>query len=276
MTSRPSDLPDYASPPVAEVSIGVQFNMLDGLLAPHLGLIWTEFKPQFPLMEQQPPLEPVFETFGERNALFMPMPRFLLNIPTPRMFFINTDRTELLQVQRDRFYHNWRKIGDGDKYPRFEGMLNTFEDGLRRLSELVRREGLGSIVPNQCEITYVNYIPVPPSARPAEVFGKVLGSWAKVPSLEELEAPEDARIMVRYVIRQSDNVPIGRLIVTAEPAWKMDGTSVLQLTLVARGKPKGEVLADVSEFLKLGRRHIVKGFDELTSTEMHKEWGKKQ
>src|SRR6266568_4861371 len=100
MTSRPTDLPDYSSPPVSEVSIGVQFNSLEGLLAPHLGLIWTEFKTQFPLIEQHPPLEPAFETFGEKHAVAIPMPRFLLSIPTPRMFFINDGRTELLQVQR--------------------------------------------------------------------------------------------------------------------------------------------------------------------------------
>src|SRR5438270_12653884 len=116
MTSRPTDLPDYASPPVAEVSIGVQFNSLEGLLAPHLGLIWAEFKAEFPLMEQHPPLEPVFETFGDRPGGIMQMPRFSFSIPTPRMYFVNQGRTELLQIQRDRFYHNWRKIGEGDKY----------------------------------------------------------------------------------------------------------------------------------------------------------------
>jgi uncharacterized protein (TIGR04255 family) len=276
MTSRPTDLPDYASPPVSEVSLGVQFNILEGLLAPHLGLIWTEFKAEFPLMEQHSPLEPVFETFGEKGASVMPLPRIVFPIPTPRLFFINKGRTELLQVQRDRFYHNWRKIGDGDEYPRFESMLNTFENGLRRLDNLVRTEGLGSTVPNQCEVIYVNYIPVPQDARAAEVLGTVLGSWVKAPSLKGLGAPEDARVLVRYVIRQPDEVPIGRLIISAEPAWKLDGTHVLQLTLVARGKPKGESLADVAEFLKLGRRHIVKGFDELTSKEMHKVWGRKQ
>jgi hypothetical protein len=107
------------------------------------------------------------------------------------------------------------------------------------------------------------------------VFSAFLGAWASPPPLEELGSPEDARVLVRYVIYQN-GLPTGRLIVSAEPAWKVDGSYVIQLTLVARGKPRGETLADVSEFLKLGRRHIVKGFDELTSKEMHKVWGKRQ
>jgi uncharacterized protein (TIGR04255 family) len=191
------------------------------------------------------------------------------------MFFINDGRTELLQVQRDRFFHNWRKIGDGDEYPRFEKMLHTFELGLRRLDKLVSAEGLGSVVPNQCEITYVNFVTVPPQTRTHDVFTGLLGAWGSPPPLGELGAPEDTRVLVRYVIHQN-GLPVGRLIVSAEPAWKMDGTHVIQLTLVARGKPQGETFGDVSEFLKLGRRHIVKGFDELTSKEMHKVWGKRQ
>jgi hypothetical protein len=41
MISRPPDLPDFGAPPVTEVALGVQFNSLDRLLAPHLGIIWV-------------------------------------------------------------------------------------------------------------------------------------------------------------------------------------------------------------------------------------------
>jgi uncharacterized protein (TIGR04255 family) len=277
MTLRPSDLPDFSSPPVSEVSLGVQFNSLDGLLSPHLGLIWAAFKDQFPGIEQHPPLEPVFETFGENGALLPPMPRFqfLSSIPTPRVFFINASRTELLQVQRDRLYHNWRKVGEGDEYPRFETMLETFETGFRKLQNLLMHEGLGAIAPNQCEVVYVNHVTVPVGTGPYPVFQRLFKSWVNVPTLDGIGGPEDARILLRYVIRQPDGAPIGRLIVSAEPALKIDGTNVVQLTLAARGKPMKEDLAGVSEFIKIGRRHIVKGFDQLTSKEMHKEWGKK-
>ncbi len=276
MTRRPTDLPDYASPPVSEVVLGVQFNSLDGLLAPHLGLIWNEFKAQFPLIEQHLPLDPAFETFGDRAAPALQMPRWMLSAPTPRIYLVNTKRTELLQVQGDRFFHNWRKIGVGDEYPRFEKMLSTFEGGLRRLNDLVHGEALGSIVPNQCEVAYINHIEIPADACSADVFARVFGSWIKAPPLKDLGAPEDARVLLRYVIQDTENKPIGRLMITGEPAWKTDGTYLLQLTLLARGKPSGENLAGVCEFLKLGRIHIVKAFDEITSDEMHNVWGKKQ
>jgi uncharacterized protein (TIGR04255 family) len=276
MTSRPTDLPDFASPPIGEVSLGVQFNSLEGLLAPHLGLIWADFRASFPLLEQHPPLLPVFETFTNGGTpSLIPQLQILTSVPTPRVFFINSDRTELLQVQRDRFHHNWRKVAEGVEYPRFEKMLGTFEAGLTHLTKVIADIGLGQIVPNQCELTYVNHLTVPAGTKQSDIFAALLKPWLKAPMLSDLGAAEDGRVMLRYIIRDKAKAPIGRLTIGAEPARKLDGTDIVQMTLVARGKPKGDALGDVSEFLKLGRRHIVKSFDEITSPEMHKIWGKK-
>jgi uncharacterized protein (TIGR04255 family) len=275
MTSRPPDLPDFGAPPVTEVVLGVQFNTLERLMAPHLGLIWAEFKDRFPQVEEHPPLDPVFETFAD-NRSGTPMPRLqfqlLTSPPTPRVFFINPENTELLQVQRDRFLHNWRKIGEGDAYPRFERMLETFERGYRQLDTLVRRENLGAIVPNQCEVTYINQIAMPADQSPFEAFERLFGAFTKALILNELSKPSDARFLLRYIIRDSADVPVGRLVITAEPAWKPNGTAIIQLTLLARGKPPTSDIGGVAEFLKLGRSHIVRSFTELTSEEMHRLW----
>lgn len=59
-------------------------------------------------------LAPSFETFGPHPQLF---PAIGLQLVTsaemPRVFFVNNDNTQLLQVQRDRFIHNWRKVEAG-------------------------------------------------------------------------------------------------------------------------------------------------------------------
>jgi uncharacterized protein (TIGR04255 family) len=279
MISRPPDLPDFGAPPVTEVALGVQFNTLDRLLAPHLGVIWSEFKDQFPEVEEHPPLDPVFETFADKGSR-MPVPRLhlelLTTIPTPRVFFINRQKTELLQVQRDRFHHNWRKVGEGDAYPRFERMLETFENGYRKLESVLAREKLGSIEPNQCEVIYINQVPLPAGQSPFEAFERLFGSFTKALVLGELDAPEDARFLMRYIIRDQTGAPCGRLTVTAEPAWKLDGSNIVQLALVARGKPHSADLAGVRSFLQIGREHIVRAFTELTSQDMHKIWERKQ
>jgi hypothetical protein len=66
-----------------------------------------------------------------------------------------------LQVQRDRFIHNWQKAGEGADYPRFERMIDTLENGFRKFIAVIDREGLGPVIPNQCEVSYYNQIPVP-------------------------------------------------------------------------------------------------------------------
>lgn len=67
---RPADLPEFGAPPLTEAVLGVQFDVIPGFLAPHIGLVWQHFRKSFPLLEEQAPLPPLFETFGP-NPQFM-------------------------------------------------------------------------------------------------------------------------------------------------------------------------------------------------------------
>jgi uncharacterized protein (TIGR04255 family) len=276
MTDRPADLPDYAAPPVTEVVLGVQFNSVEGFLSPHLGLIWEEFRADFPHVEEHPPLSPMFETFGPNpyitsNFLFAMPPLGVM----PRVFFVNRDKTQLLQIQRDRFLHNWRKVGEGDQYPRFEGMLRTFETGMARVAAVIDHARLGAIVPNQCEVTYINQIPVS-ATRPFDTIEQIFGDAIGNLTLDDLGRPEDTRFLLRYIMRDEGENPIGRLAISAEPGRLADGVTVLQLTLTARGIPPTADVQGVSEFLQRGRLHIVRAFTKMTSDKMQIEWGRKR
>jgi uncharacterized protein (TIGR04255 family) len=271
---RPADLADYSAPPVTEVVIGVQFNNLERFLSPHLGLVWERFKVKFPNIEEHPPLPPAFETFGTYPQFAAINLQIATGTDTPRVFFVNADRTQLLQVQRDRFLHNWRKIASGEDYPRFEHMLETFESGLGTFAEVVQQERLGPVVPNQCEVSYINQIPVPADATLYSVVGKVFARHTEKMVLGHLGSPEDLRFLLRYVIRDSGGAPVGRVIVSADPARRADGVTIIQLTLTARGKPLEPSFRGVTEFLDRGRVYLIEAFTELTSDEMHKEWGR--
>src|SRR2546423_13467983 len=63
-SERPADLPDFGAPPLTEAVMGAQFDVIPGFLTPHIGLLWQHFRASFPLLEEQAPLAPVFETFG--------------------------------------------------------------------------------------------------------------------------------------------------------------------------------------------------------------------
>jgi uncharacterized protein (TIGR04255 family) len=276
-TTRPPELADFKAPPVTEVVVGVQFNSLERFLSPHLGLVWERFKRDFPGIEERPPLAPSFETFGPQPQL---LPAISMQIATgadiPRVLFVNADRTQVLQVQKDRFLHNWRKVESGGEYPRFEQMLATFEQGFDTFSGVIANEHIGTIVPNQCEVSYINQIPVPSGADLYGVFGRVFAQPAEKMILDDLGTPEDLRFLLRYVIRDHEQKPIGRVIASAEPALRTDGVMIIQLTMTARGKPRTADMPGVIEFLEHGRLHLIRAFVKLTSREMQAEWGRTQ
>ncbi len=64
MTSRPSDLPDFAKPPVVEVVLALQFRSLSSLTTAHVGLLWQRYRERLPLIEEHAPLRHTSETFG--------------------------------------------------------------------------------------------------------------------------------------------------------------------------------------------------------------------
>lgn len=278
MTSpRPADLPEFSIPPLTEVVLGAQFDVIPGFLTPHVGLIWQNFRGKFPLLEEHPPLAPVFETFGAnlQNAPGFAF-QFGTGAETPRVFFINPDRSELLQIQRDRFLHNWRKVGSEDKYPRFERMLETFKSGFDTFSKAISREELGPIVPNQCEVTYINHMPVDQNSSLSDLFDDLFGQHTGSLALDDLGKPEDLRFLLRYVMRDADKKPIGRLIASAEPARRVDGQIVVQLTLTARGRPASADVKGIVDFFERGRISIVRGFAHLTGPKMHSLWERTQ
>lgn len=272
---RPADLPEFRAPPITEVALGAQFDVIPGFLTPHVGLVWQRFREQFPLLEEQAPLPAVFETFGPNPQFGMSL-QLMAGPETPRVFFINQARTELLQVQKDRFLHNWRKVGAADNYPRFERMLETFRAGFATFSNAISSEGLGPIIPNQCEVTYINQMPVPAGGSFSDLTDDLFGQHTGSLALDDLGKAEDLRFLLRYVMRDGDGKPIGRLVASAEPGRRLDGQAIIQLTLTARGRPSTPDENGIVDFLNRGRISVVKGFAHLTGPKMHKLWERTQ
>jgi hypothetical protein len=105
---------------------------------------------------------------------------------------------------------------------------------------------------------------------------RLLGALVANPELKPLGFPEDARVLMRYVILDPDKRPIGRLLVSAEPAKRTTGEDIIQLSLTARGAPTPSDVDGVLAFLQIGRTHIVQGFTAITAPAMHAVWGRKK
>lgn len=274
--SMETKLPDFDDPPVVEVALAVQFEPLTALRTPHLGLLWGKFRDKFPRIEEHAPLDPMMERFGvmgpPRVGVRLEM---MQNPPVPRCWFLNEAETELIQVQHDRFAHNWRKAGPKVEYVRYGSIRAKFRTELDQFAEFVTEENAGTLQPNQCELTYVNHIVSGQGWKHHSELGNVLTLFQAKYTDEFRPDLEDARVSGAYVVPDAAGQPLGRLRFSMEPAYRRaDHMPILVLNLVARGRPDGEGIDGVMKFLDTGHDWIVRGFASMTTPQMHKIWGR--
>ena len=188
---------------------------------------------------------------------------------------MNQDQTKLIQIQPDRFIHNWRKRQGDEEYPRYKVLKETLKAKLETFQTFLEREDLGTLSPNQCEVTYVNHVVLPEEKKHGHL-NEILAPVSLQHSDSFLSSTEESRVTLRYVIKDDEGKPIGRLHIEAEPAYRIsDGLPMYVLTLTARGAPLGPSVEDALKFLDIGREWVVRGFAAVTTAEMHEEWGRK-
>jgi uncharacterized protein (TIGR04255 family) len=263
--TKPDTLPSYKLPPVTEVVCGIQFAELAALSAPHLGLWWQTLQPDFPLYRENPPLGPVIEKFPAGTHLQQSRQVHVTNVPElPRMWFMNPDQSRVIQVQRDRFLTNWKKVAEDQHYPRYHEVMGFFLDQFDKFRQIVRDSELGEISPRQYEMTYVNHIPYI-GWDGTQDFGKVMPdfSWRKIDRF--LPAPEGNNWTTTFLLPNQD----GRLYIEAATAvHTQTKESSLQLTLTVRGIDESGKLELMSEWFDTAREWIVRAFTDITSEHM--------
>ena len=138
----------YENPPINEIVCGVLFDEIQRLQTGHFGMLWQKFRSDFVATGDHSLIDPIpDEELSNRGAF-----------PLPRVWFVHRNDNEVIQVQRNRFYHNWRKRRYDDKYPGYETVMENFEKYLSCFQEFLAEEKLGDFVPIRYEITYVNLI----------------------------------------------------------------------------------------------------------------------
>lgn len=277
MTVRPNLLPEFENPPVIEVVLGVQFERL-ALRTVDTGRLWEAFRADFPNVQEHPPLEPSFEMFGTTRAGAGGVRLELMHgpLPLPRLWFVNAEGTELLQLQADRLIHNWRKAGDSASYPRYEAIKDSYLAELARFEAFLAEIGQGPLRCNQCEVTYVNHIVSTDDENLCATPEQVLKLLAPANSGGRLPPLESARCQWSFVLQADDGRPIGRLHANAQPATSRDGRAMIALTMTARGTPKGPTTTEAAAFIDIGRAAVVHGFAAVTTETMHARWRRTQ
>ncbi|HYR93799.1 MAG TPA: TIGR04255 family protein [Methylomirabilota bacterium] len=274
MATAPSGFPQFDHPPVVETVIGVEFAPIDGWEVPHFGLFWNELRRTYPKTQMVPALPSMIEKYGKEHlyAGTEPSVEFIKGEPPVRAFFADDASGKLLQIQRDRLLHNWRKTGRESAYPGYAETRVWFTTAWERFLSFLASNELRRPDVTQCEVTYINHIE----------RGAGWDSLADLPTVTPLLSgkgstgflgvPEVTVLTARYLMPEQR----GRLHLALQPALRnADQREILQLQLTARGMPQSSTTEHVLEWIDLGHEWVVKSFADATSTVMHNIWGRR-
>jgi uncharacterized protein (TIGR04255 family) len=262
MITQRTPLPEYEKPPVNEVVCSILFDPLDKFLNAYLGILWEKYKPEYTKCEEAAPLVPVVETFDQSE------PTFEL-LPLPRTWFVHARDHKIIQVQRDRFLHNWRKVQPDDPYPRYETIIDDFQNHLAKFTELLRENELGLLMPRQYELTYVNHIYQGEGWDTISDVGTIFPnfSWQK---REDSFLPSPVNVNWQTVFNLPDRA--GRLHARLRNGIHQDNRRhVIIFEITARGIGRYQTLDTMREWFDLSHEWVVRAFADLTDLQVQKD-----
>jgi uncharacterized protein (TIGR04255 family) len=270
MASQQSALPEFENPPVSEVAISIEFDALTEWRGPHAGLYWSRINREYPHTQVVAPLPSQLERFEEGLFQAPTVQIEMMNPDSGRVWFLGEPPTNLIQIQRNRFVVNWRKVKGDEAYPRYEKEIRPrLLREWRRFQEFVREQQLGTINVVQCELTYVNDIL---RGEGWNTFGEsltLLSNWNSRGSTSFLPSPETLTIVGAFRMPEDR----GRLhFATQHVLRQIDQREAIQLRLVARGRPQSTSDEDVLKWIDMGHEWIVLGFVDLTSAKAQELW----
>ena len=236
------------------------------------GSFWADnLRTDFPTFALQAPYEVPEETFGA------PQPQPGINFefqsvpPMPRIWLSDSEdrHGELIQIQRDWFALNWRKIRPEWPYDRWPARRDAFERRWRLFNEWAGQRG-DQLDPNHFEVTYINHI-VP-----------MEGVWTNHSNASALfdgglSAPTGVEITLEQTSWNAQFIlgdpPVGRIRVTAIPAFipTPEQTPIVRLEIVTRGRVASP--EDPMSSLDVGRNAVVRTFMQVTSANAQEAWG---
>lgn len=258
--------PSFKSPPLSEVSIGIQFEPLDRLRIPHFGSFWERIRKDFPLIEHASPIV-------NKNSGFQLDPA--TGLPLPRVWFINQSESRLIQLQANRYNFNWRIREGAEPYPRYQEVAAKFFHYLNVLESFLADTDIGLIQPIVSELTYINIFEQGKEWSSVEDISNIIRdfSWEKQDD-RFLPNPKELNWAATFPLPDDR----GTLNVRFNHAKRVeDNQSVLQLEMTASSVVNGYTRTSIESWYELAHEWIVKGFADLTKLEVQeKYWGREE
>lgn len=261
-----TDSPDFESPPLQEVVCGVRF-ALKPLSIENILDLRSKFEDDYPEIQIAAPLPSPNTT---RDVVLT----LSTGSEMPRFWFISKNGDQLVQVQGDLFYVNWRKRKPS-RYPRFKTIFEEFQRSYHLFEAYCEEKGLGPIVLEACELSYVNFM-----SKGVE--------WNELPEIGKILTNLDFDHSGRKYLNNLSNfvasfnyaLPEDKGLLTTKYSIVKkveDETQSLRLQLTAQGLGEEKSWDSAMEWFRTAHDHIVFGFCELTEPEAQVEyWGFKE
>jgi uncharacterized protein (TIGR04255 family) len=262
-------LPEYDTPPLDEVVCGILFKPIETLLVPHFGVFWERLKPEYPTCQEVAPLAPAVERLD--NSPIPDLKIFVL----PRIWFLHQNDSQIIQLQRDRFLYNWRKRRPSDEYPRYPQVIEKFQNHLLNFQSFLNELNIGTIIPVQYELTYVNLILQGSGWDDMSDISHVFPDFAWRTSKQRfLPAPEGISWQTSFPLQNR----MGRLRMHIQKAQRRDDKHPLfRFELTARGMASDSSHEARRAWFDASHESVVRGFADVTADELQKTlWRRKQ
>ena len=255
-------LPSYENPPISEVACGISFEPIQGLIIPHYGRFWEQIRDLYPVSQHAPPINLSPEAVDPATGL-----------PLPRVWFVASDGAFLIQLQRDRFIVNWRKIAADSIYPRYPAVVERFWSAFDTFKIFLTQQNLGSIIIRNCELVYINFIPQGEGWKNAAEVGEVLPDvhWRTEPRF--LPNPSALYWHAEFQLDKDD---IGTLTIDLKRGLRLhDQVPGLQLEFTVRGIGEDRSDGALRRWFDLSREYIVRGFADITEAKVQAQFWKR-
>lgn len=260
--ARSPRLPSYRKPPVGEVVAGVVFEQaIPDFLIGHVGLFWNRLMKDFPHSQH---FGPFVAAGGE--------PRWLdsvTGLPLPRVWLLSKSKHELIQLQGDCFFFNWRKLSDSDVYPRYPSIISSLEKHLREFVRFLHDQGFPEPKPMLCELTYTNYVLKGAGWKSVEDIEGIFRDfcWTQTKG-RFLKTPGAVSWTAAFDLPNKFGTLTAKLL---QATRRTDSTPTLRLDLIARGINEATNVSELRPWFDLAHEWIVEGFTDLTTPKAQKD-----
>jgi uncharacterized protein (TIGR04255 family) len=258
-------LPGFRNPPAIETMMGFYFVPLEGWNALTFGLLFAEFREDYPTPQFMPP---VVEQIAGRTIVNFGQDGM---IPM-RVGFVNQDSSQLVQVQQSLFMRNWRR-GPGQDYTAYAALKPHFQKDWNTFLAFLSRNGLKHPQVYRVEVIYVNHLV---RGESWETYGDLERLFKQVTLRARGDSnwlPDVAQLNINagYNLK---NEGVALQVSIQSAIRQPDGLEIIQFTINA----KCDVTANDPESLNyaLDRAHesVILGFEDLTTETAHTMWGK--